>query len=220
MSRRSTSIPLPPSSLSFDGTVIREETDVKLLGVTFDRKLLFRNHLHQVAARASQRLGFFRKVCPVLDRNGCLSVYKGFIRPTMEYAPLVWQGAARSNLAKLDHIQERCMRSIGAGAIIPSLSVRRQVSGLCYLFKLHYISGLSQLTDMLPPAAPEPARPRTRHQHQVKHSHAFQLSNPLPATSPDILHRSFPFGLLTTWNALPSAILNAPPSKVALQRFK
>ena len=138
----------------------------------------------------------------------------------MEYAPLVWQGAARSNLAKLDRIQQRCMRSIGSGIMLPSLSVRLQVSGLCYPFKLHYISGPAQLTDMLPPAAPEPARPRTRHQHQAKHSHAFQLSNPLPATSPDILHRSFPFGLLTTWNALPSAILNAPPSKAALQRFK
>lgn len=54
MSRRST--PLPPSSLSFDGTVIREETDVKLLGVTFDRKLLFRSHLHQVTVRASSAL--------------------------------------------------------------------------------------------------------------------------------------------------------------------
>eukprot|EP00117_Sycon_ciliatum_P048285 scpid106484/ scgid34395/ len=78
----------------------------------------------------------------------------------MEYAPLVWQGAARSNLAKLDRIQQRCMRSIGAGTMLPSLSVRRQVSGLCYLFKLHYISGPAQLTDMLPPAAPEPAPPQ------------------------------------------------------------
>ena len=84
---------LPTSSLSFDGTVIREETDVKLLGVTFDRKLMFLSHLYQVAVRASQRLGFFRKVCPVLDRNGRLSIYKGFIRPTMEYTPLVWPGA-------------------------------------------------------------------------------------------------------------------------------
>ena len=122
------------------------------------------------------RKGFFRKVCPVLDRNGRLSVYKGFIRPTMGYAPLVWQGATRSKLANLDHIQQRCMCNVGAGTMLPSLSVRRQVSGLCYLFKLHYISGPGQLTDMLrPPAAPEPARPRTRHQHQAKHSHAFQL---------------------------------------------
>ena len=188
--------------------------------MTFDRKLLFRNHLHQVAVRASQRLGFLRKVCPVLNCNGRLSVYKGFIRSTMEYDPQVWQGAARFNLAKLDRIQQRCMRSIGAGTMLPSLSVPRQVWGLCYLFKLHHISGPAQLTDMLPPAAPEPARSRTRHQHQLKHSHAFQLSNPLPATSPDILHRSFPFGLLTTWNALPSAILNSPPSKAALQCFK
>ena len=102
ISRRTT--PLPPSFLSFHGTQVREETDVRLLGVTFDRKLLLRNH--QVAVRASQRLGFFRKVCPILDRSGRLSVYKGFIRPTMEYAALVWQGAARSNLAKLNRIQQ------------------------------------------------------------------------------------------------------------------
>ena len=88
-----------------------------------------------------------------LDHHGRLVVYKGFVRPVLEYCPLVWMGAASSHLAKLDKVQQRAMRMIGPGTLLPSLEIRRTVAALSYLYKLQYITGPSQLTDLVPPFA-------------------------------------------------------------------
>ena len=77
----------PIPDLTFDGTILQHSDSIKLLGVTFDTHLSYRNHLRAVALRANQRIGFFRKASRVLNRQGRIATYKGFIRPLLEYAP-------------------------------------------------------------------------------------------------------------------------------------
>ena len=43
--------------------------------------------------------------------------YMGFVRPLMEYCPLVWSGAALSHLARFDREQNRALSLIGPGAM-------------------------------------------------------------------------------------------------------
>ena len=185
----------------------------------FDSKISFREHIRSIASRGNQRLSFFRKACRVLDHHGRLVVYKGFVRPVLEYCPLVWMGAASSHLAKLDKVQQRAMRMIGRGTLLPSLEIRRTVAALSYLYKLQFITGPSQLTDLVPPfAGPVSQPPKTRHQSLVKHG--FQMLDTLPAVAPDTLRRSFPYCVIPTWNALPPDLLCSRPHKKGLQKFK
>jgi len=131
---------IPP--LTFNDVIVEESSEIKLLGVTFDERLSFAHHIHTVALRASQRLGLLRRVARLLDVRGRAAVYNGFVRPVMEYAPLIWMGAAPSHLARLDRVQHRAAKLIGPGVVLPSLRVRREVAALSYIYKLHFTEAI------------------------------------------------------------------------------
>ena len=119
-------------SLLFGGNPVPESSTIKLLGVTFDPKLSFTEHIRAVSIRGKQRLGLLWRAAPYLSREGRLTVYKGFVRPVLEYASLVWMGAAPSHLSRLDSIQRRALRIIGPETELQSLSLRRYVAALTY----------------------------------------------------------------------------------------
>ena len=211
--------PLPIAPLRFGGVAVEEVTTLRLLGVTFDNTMNFGQHLRSVTLRATQRIGFLRKASPVLDPPGRLTAYKGFVRPLMEYCPLVWNGAAPSHLARLDRVQKRALSLIGPGAVVDSLALRRTISGLCVLFKLMCGARLPCMAELLPPPA-DYANPRTRRQLQAAHGHCFQLKQTLPSRSHNTILQSFPNAHIPIWNSLPSSVIQEAPCLRSLQSFK
>ena len=85
--------------------------------------------------------GFHGRAAWLLGHEARLAVYIGFFRPILEYAPLVTMYAAQSLLARYGRVQEKAMRITGPGKILHSLQLRSTVSGLAYVYKLHYIEG-------------------------------------------------------------------------------
>ena len=156
---------------------------MRLLGVTFDQSLSFHSHLRQLAVRARKRLGFLNNASHILDSKARCTVYKGFVRPVLEYCPLVWLGASATSLRQLDSIQRRALNIIGPGAYLPSLPIRRQVSALAYLYKLHCIPGPPLLLQMLPVPSAE-AAPLSSTLLQSTHRHPRQLTTSLPVPRP------------------------------------
>ena len=69
-----------------DGTVVERVTDLKVLGVVLDTKLLFEGHIRSVAAFISGKLGIMRKalflVCPPVLVLRC---FWSFLLPALEY---------------------------------------------------------------------------------------------------------------------------------------
>ena len=207
-------------SVSFQGMEVAECSRMKLLGVTFDDGLSYGDHIRTVATRSAQCIGFLRKVCPVLDPPGRLATYRGFVRPTMEYCPLVWMGAADTHLARLDRVQHHALKLISRGTAIDSLAVRRSVAGLTLLYKLHYKLSSPALLSLLPSPAPEPRLPRTRQDISYSSKQRYQLSSSLPVHSCNSALRSFPSCLVSQWNNLPPALLPTHPMERGLQTFK
>ena len=219
ISRHRVDWPIPP--VDFNGLNVADVDTLKLLGVTFDRHLHFGQHLRTTAFRAARRIDFLRKAVKVLDHKGRTAAYKGFVRPMLEYCPLVWSGAADGHLRRLDKVQKRALSLLGQGTIVDSLVLRRTVSGLCFLYKL--LSGPACPHSVLcfppppPPIGPH-RNPRTR--RQLATAHPFQLSLPLPVRSNDSILRAFPYGTVTAWNALPLSVLETAPTPTQLQTFK
>ena len=200
---------------------MKEEECLRLLGVVFDRGLNFRQHLRSVSIRANQRLGFLRRASSILDSRSRQSVYNGFVRPLMEYCPLVWMGSASSNLARLDLIQHRALKMIESQFWLPSLHLRRLVAACTYLYKLHYIRGEPALKCLLPPSAPErQACHFTRHQASTVNQPSFQLHANVTGLERDSVLRAFPNGVVNTWNMLPPKLLHQAPAQRHLQSFK
>lgn len=128
----------------------------------------------------------------------------------MEYCPLVWMGAAETNLAKLDAVQRRAQRKLGPAAQLPSLASRRKVTALTYLYKLQCPDAPERLARMVPPRLVlKSGRPRTRAASALA-LHPHPLQNSLKATSLNIAKRSFPHCVTQAWNELPADVF--PPS--------
>ena len=209
--------PLP--TLSFDNVPVPESSQMRLLGVTFDQSLSFHSHLRQLAVRARKRLGFLNKASHILDSKARCTVYKGFVRPVLEYCPLVWLGASATSLGQLDSIQRRALNIIGPGAYLPSLPIRRQVSALAYLYKLHCIPGPPLLLQMLPVPSAE-AAPLSSTRLQSTHRHPHQLTTSLPVRSRNNILRAFPHSTINDWNSLPADLFSEFPTIKKLQSFK
>ena len=114
-----------------------EVLNFKLLGVTFDRGLPFRDHIRNLSLRGSRRLGFLQNVSKLLVPKLRTAVFSGFVRPTLKYAVVVWIGASSSVFSRLSSLQRRALHKIESRCYIKSLEVCCTVSALCHLYKLH-----------------------------------------------------------------------------------
>ena len=209
-------------NLVFGGESVQTTSELKLLGVTFDEQLSFNSHIRNLTVRANQRMHFFRKAAAVLTSTARATVYKGFVRPLLEYCPLVWNCASVSTLARLEGVQRRALHIIGPNVVLQSLAVRRKVAALTYLYKLQSLPHGSSLRDMLPPQCTQSSTPTlsctTRRQSQPQHD--FQLCLTIPVASRNSLLNTFPYGTIRDWNRLPPDLLRSPPNDKGLQSFK
>ena len=95
-----------------DGAQVERVDEVKLVGFLFDTKLTFSSMIDKLAKKARCRLGALRRLKPVLDQANLMQMYIMFIRSIMEYGSLVYMGAAKSHLDKLDRVQESAMATV------------------------------------------------------------------------------------------------------------
>ncbi len=71
-------------------TAIEAVTNEKDLGVTFDERLSFNQHITNITNKAQQTLGLVHRSFESLDEEMFLPLYKALIRPTLEYGSCVW----------------------------------------------------------------------------------------------------------------------------------
>ena len=104
VSRSRTMLPQSPT-LTTGGTVLNEFDDLVILGVTFDSKRTFENHLRPVSSAASQLLGVLRKSWQVFhDRSLLGRCFRCVFLPVLDYCSAVWCSAADTHLRVLDRV--------------------------------------------------------------------------------------------------------------------
>ena len=86
------------------------------MGTVFDKKLIFKTHMENVARKASQKLTSLRRISWLLDVKGKEMLYKAQIRSSLEYSSLAWGGAANIHLNLLDKIQKRAKKMVEEGS--------------------------------------------------------------------------------------------------------
>ena len=123
----------PP--LTIGGTVLKESDDLVNLGVTFNSKKTFEQHLRSVSWAASQRLGILRKSWRLFHDRALLGrCFRCFVMPDLEYCSAVWCSAANSHLKLLDRAVSGA-RFLTAGVFECDISHRRSKAVLRMLYK-------------------------------------------------------------------------------------
>ena len=100
---RSRTVSPPHGDLVFSGVSIRASPNLDILGVMFDRKITFEDHVPGIVPSFSQRIGIFRLVKLIfVDTSVLLRCYFAFVLPILEYCSPGWGSAAECHLQLLE----------------------------------------------------------------------------------------------------------------------
>ena len=104
----------PPIDASFciQGHIINTSRSIKTLGVTFDDKLKFNEHIAGICKRASAQINALKRISKFLNTSGRMNIYKSFIHSNFSYCPLTWMFCGKKNIQKLEKLQERGLRFV------------------------------------------------------------------------------------------------------------
>ena len=137
VSRSRTIIP-SHGPLLLDGVELTNSDSLCILGVTFDCKLTFEQHIRSITSAAGKKLGILRKCFKIFgDKAISISCFRCFILPLLEYCSPVWSSAAASHLKLLDKIISTASFLCGCSSL-GNLSHRRVVGALCMLYKIKH----------------------------------------------------------------------------------
>ena len=105
--------PLPqPLSVNISGSLIQESNEEKLLGLTLDRRLNFKNHVSNLCRKASQKLHALARVSEYMEKSKLELTMTSLIMSHFSYCPLVWMFHDRKSYNKINKIHERALRII------------------------------------------------------------------------------------------------------------
>ena len=91
------------------GHTISRDKSLKMLGVTLDDRLNFNEHIRNICQTASRQVNALYRISKFIDEQCRMKVYKSFICANFNYCPLVWMQCGKTNLNKLEKLQERAL---------------------------------------------------------------------------------------------------------------
>ncbi|GBM14741.1 RNA-directed DNA polymerase from mobile element jockey, partial [Araneus ventricosus] len=137
--------------LRLNGEMIPFQTEIRFLGVMFDKKLSFLPHTIQLRKKCKKSLNILKVLSTtawVADKTSLLKIYKATTLSKLDYGCVFYGSARKSVLQKLDPVHYADLRLISGAfrtspvkslyvdCFEPSLKLRRQLLSLNYYFRI------------------------------------------------------------------------------------
>lgn len=179
----------------------------KDLGITIDKDLTFKEHIHASVSKANRMLGLIRSTFTNLTPEILLPLYKCLVRPHLEYASPVWSPHFAYLIKQLERVQRRATKLVKSikdltyeerlkVLRLPTLSYRRRRADLLELYKItHKLTYYTKLTDALKPALSSSTR-----------GHPYKLQ---VLRTNGLRQHFFSTRTIPIWNSLAAAIVNS-----------
>jgi len=85
---------------------------VKILGVTFEKKLNFREHIKDLCKTLSWKISIMHRARNYLPQSIRLKLYYAHVQSHLYYANIIWVSASTSTLSPLFLLQKRAIRIV------------------------------------------------------------------------------------------------------------
>ena len=137
-------------------------------------------------------------------------MYITFVRPILEYASVVWDGCAISDLEKLEKVQLHAARIVTGLSILASkeslyfetgwepLNERRRKAKLITMYKMHHNTVPQYLCDTI-----------VNFRKNVQYSTRNEENYIIPKCRTEIFKKSFIPDVICKWNALPNEVIKS-----------
>ena len=101
------------TDVKMDGSVRKENSSFKMLGLYLSSKLNRGSYIISIAKTASTKIGALMHFMKFLSPEVALYLYKSTIRPYVEYCCHFWAGTPIYYLELLDKLQKQISRTVG-----------------------------------------------------------------------------------------------------------
>ena len=128
---RSTGMPPCQLNIKINGNHIAQVTRHRHLGVTFNERLSWKDHVHDVLKKSAKKIGLLRRLGRQLSSTVVRDLYAFSIRPGIEYGSIVWSGLSSSDAARLERLNRSAARLITKTSPSSDLYISRAPSGSC-----------------------------------------------------------------------------------------
>ena len=75
------------------------------LGLTFDVKLDWKNHVNHICTKASQRVSNIKRIRHLIPRTTAGTLYKSLVRPILEYGDIIFDNTTQAMKKLIDQVQ-------------------------------------------------------------------------------------------------------------------
>ena len=83
-----------------------------MLGINFDYKLKFTNHMDEICKKASRKLKALARIAPYRGIRKRRALRNAFFKSQFNYCPLIWMCCNRSLNNKIDRLHERSLQIV------------------------------------------------------------------------------------------------------------
>jgi hypothetical protein len=183
----------------------------KILGVTFDCKLIMDQAVHETAIACGWKLQTLLRSSRFFNCTELINLYKSHVLSRIEYRTAAIYHASDSILSELDHVQNRMLKIVNVSEVeallhfnLAPLSTRRDIAMLGLIHRAARGRGPKQFQRFFQLAADEPSTMmRTRLQAR---RHTAQLQEYRDGSHTEYVKRSA-LGLVSVYNLLPHDML-------------
>ena len=150
----------PP--LIMNTVYINEVQHHKHLGVILSNDGTWHEHINLITSKAWQKIYVMRKLKFMLDRDSLNKIYISFVRPTLEYANIVWDNCTQYEANAIEKIQTEAARIVTGATRLVSLDMlsketgweslrdRRYKHKMCQFYKMTNDLTPTYLTSLVP----------------------------------------------------------------------
>jgi hypothetical protein len=198
-----------------DSEPIKRVPSHKHLGLIITSDLTWKEQINEAIDKANRRLSIMRCLKYKLDRLSLERIYKGFIRPILEYGDIIWDTPGELS-DRLESVQLNAARVVvGATAKCSTqglynetawepLSSRREFHRLSLMYKIINGKAPHYLTELVPNLVHQRTNYRLRNRTQLD----------VPFARINTYKQSFIPQTTRLWNDLPTPVKNLPSIEV------
>ena len=212
----SLSTKIPKISLFIDEIALQQDDSPTYLGITFDQRLTWKQHLQKAETKAKTRLSLMRKLAGSTwgaDSQTLKKMYTGYVRPVMEYGMTAWCTSAKSHTDRLNRIQNQASRIITGGLKSTPIIQMENVSGLHSLDERREAKVLTQAAKFTRHQThPMRSRMESSTKYRLKRESFLHSCKELKRNNPDLAEHEpvdIPiFESVPTWKQCPNIKIN------------
>ena len=121
------------ANLVINGQTLPKDDNPTYLGVTFDKRMTWKQQIGKAETRGKARLAIMKKLAGTTwgaDAGVLKKMYTGRVRPVLEYGVTAWGTAAKSNFDRVSKVQNQATRIITGAMKSTPIQELESITGL------------------------------------------------------------------------------------------